>query len=100
MLLSVLSKLLTYVSTEFVVRYFGEIMQKIIEKDIEKCRQLAQLFPKAAVIHGDGTDQDMLTEEGVQDAYAFVAMLSKLLTYVSTEFVVRYFGEIMQSSPI
>lgn len=47
---------------------------KIIEKDLERCRQLAQLFPKASVIHGDGTDQDMLAEEGIKDADAFVAI--------------------------
>lgn len=47
---------------------------KIIEKNLERCRQLAQLFPKAAVIHGDGTDQDMLAEEGIRDADAFVAI--------------------------
>lgn len=47
---------------------------KIIEKDINKCRQLAQLFPKASVIHGDGTDQDLLVEEGIRDADAFVAI--------------------------
>lgn len=47
---------------------------KIIEKDFERCKKLAQMFPKAAVIHGDGTDQDMLTEEGIRDADAFVAI--------------------------
>ena len=47
---------------------------KIIEKNLEKCRQLAQLFPKASVIHGDGTDQDMLAEEGIRDTDAFVAI--------------------------
>lgn len=47
---------------------------KIIEKNLDKCRQLAQLFPKASVIHGDGTDQDMLLEEGIRDVDAFVAI--------------------------
>ncbi len=47
---------------------------KIIEKDLERCKQLAQMFPKASVIHGDGTDQDMLVEEGMRDADAFVAV--------------------------
>lgn len=47
---------------------------KIIEQDLEQCRRLAQMFPKASVIHGDGTDQDMLVEEGMRDADAFVAV--------------------------
>lgn len=47
---------------------------KIIEKDFERCKQLAQLFPKAAVINADGTDQDTLVEEGIGEADAFVAV--------------------------
>lgn len=47
---------------------------KIIEKDLERCKQLAQLFPKAAVINADGTDQDTLVEEGIGEADAFVAV--------------------------
>ncbi len=30
---------------------------KIIEKDRERCMKMAELLPKAIVIHGDGTDQ-------------------------------------------
>lgn len=47
---------------------------KIIEKDLERCKMLAELFPKAAVINADGTDQDALVEEGLRDADAFVAI--------------------------
>lgn len=47
---------------------------KIIEKDLDRCKQLAQLFPKAAVINADGTDQDTLVEEGIGEADAFVAV--------------------------
>lgn len=47
---------------------------KIIEKDLDNCRRLAEIFPKASVIHGDGTDQDLLAEEGIRDADAFVAV--------------------------
>lgn len=47
---------------------------KIIEKDLDRCKQLAQLFPKAAVINADGTDQDTLGEEGIGEADAFVAV--------------------------
>lgn len=47
---------------------------KIIEKDYDRCRELAELLPKATIIHGDGTDQDLLSEEGVRDADSFVAI--------------------------
>lgn len=47
---------------------------KIIEKDYNRCKKLAELFPKATVIYGDGTDQDLLQEEGVREADAFMAI--------------------------
>lgn len=47
---------------------------KIIEQDHDTCEKMAQMFPKASVIHGDGTDQDLLIEEGIRDADAFVAI--------------------------
>ncbi len=47
---------------------------KIIEKDISRSNRIAKLLPKAIVISGDGTDQDLLMEEGVMDADAFVAL--------------------------
>lgn len=47
---------------------------KIIEKDQERCDKLAELLPKAIVIWGDGTDQDLLIEEGVLDVDGFVAL--------------------------
>ena len=47
---------------------------KIIEKNLDRCKQLAQIFPKAAVINADGTDQDTLVEEGIRETDAFVAV--------------------------
>ena len=47
---------------------------KIIEKSFDRCTQLCDLLPKATIINGDGTDQDLLQEEGVSDIDAFVAL--------------------------
>ncbi len=47
---------------------------KIIEKDRERCMKMAELLPKAIVIHGDGTDQELLAEEGIRQVDAFVAL--------------------------
>lgn len=47
---------------------------KIIENNFEKCKELAEAFPKATVIHGDGTEQELLSEEGISDVDAFIAM--------------------------
>lgn len=47
---------------------------KLIDKDEERCMILSEAFPKATVIHGDGTDQDILQEEGIDSVDAFVAL--------------------------
>lgn len=47
---------------------------KIIEKDQERSIKMAELLPKAIIIHGDGTDQELLMEEGVLHVDAFVSL--------------------------
>ena len=50
------------------------IHPKIIDMDEARCRHLSEMFPKALIIHGDGTDQELLREEGLASADAFVAL--------------------------
>ena len=47
---------------------------KIIEKDRDLCKVLSEKVPNALIINDDGTDMDVLKEEGIQDADAFVAV--------------------------
>lgn len=47
---------------------------KIIESNRERCEQLSVLLPKAVIINGDGTDEDLLTEEGLPYAESFVPL--------------------------
>lgn len=49
---------------------------KIIEKDAERCEWLCEQLPKATIIHGDASDHDLLMEEEVGEADAFVALTS------------------------
>ena len=51
-----------------------EMNIKIIEKDRELCNLLSETVPNALIIYVDGTDMDILKEEGIQDADAFVAV--------------------------
>lgn len=46
----------------------------IIEKSKERCEELGELVPKAVVIHGDGSNQELLMEEGLDSVDAFVAL--------------------------
>lgn len=47
---------------------------KIIEKDQARCEQLSDALPKAHIIFGDGSDRDVLEEEGIQEVDALVAL--------------------------
>lgn len=46
----------------------------IIEKKPERCVELSNLLPKSVIINGDGTEQEVLLEEGLRDTDAFVAL--------------------------
>ncbi|MBR6451972.1 MAG: Trk system potassium transporter TrkA [Lachnospiraceae bacterium] len=39
---------------------------KIIERDFGVCQKLSELLPKAMIINGDGTDQQLLLDEGIE----------------------------------
>jgi len=47
---------------------------KIIEKNEERCEELSDYFPRATIIHGDATDHELLLEEGIRSADAFVSI--------------------------
>ena len=50
------------------------ISVKIIDKDFDRCEELSVLLPKAVIIHGNGSDQEVLLEEGLLETDAFVAL--------------------------
>lgn len=50
------------------------ISVKIIESDRERCEELSILLPKAIIINGDGTDEELLKEEGIEYAESFVPL--------------------------
>ncbi len=57
-------------------QYAPDYMQiKIIENDMNRCNRLAELLDdRTMIINGDGRDMDLLTEEGVKNTEAFVAL--------------------------
>ncbi len=50
---------------------------KVVEKGEERCRTLAEEFPHSLVIHGDGTDPELLNEERMASSDAFVALTDR-----------------------
>lgn len=47
---------------------------RIIDSDLARCQEISERLPDALVIHGDAADSDLLAEEGMQEADAFVAL--------------------------
>ena len=47
---------------------------KIIETNAKRCEELSQLLPEATILHGDGTDQRLLLEEGIEHMDAIAAL--------------------------
>lgn len=50
------------------------ISVKIIERDKLNCERLSIKLPKAIVINGDGTDPDILKEEGIERVQSFIPL--------------------------
>lgn len=47
---------------------------KIVEKNAARCDELCELLPHATIIHGDGSDIELLESEGLEGVHAFVAV--------------------------
>ncbi len=47
---------------------------KIIEMDYDRCEYLCEMLPDAVVIYGDGTDRELLQEEGLEKTDALVCL--------------------------
>lgn len=65
------SKIALYLATDLLKSRFDV---KIIEKDYERCLELSQMLPNASIICGDGTDQNLLYEEGINDTDAIISL--------------------------
>ncbi|MDO5813615.1 MAG: Trk system potassium transporter TrkA [Bacillota bacterium] len=50
------------------------IKVKIIEKDKNRCQVLAEKLPYVTIIHGDGSDDELLNEEGIENCDAVLAL--------------------------
>ena len=52
----------------------GGVRVKIVEKNMKRCESLCDLLPKATIVYGDGTDKDLLLEEGIAKYESFAAL--------------------------
>ena len=65
---------------------------KIVEQKMERCRQLSELFPHATIIHGDGTDQDLLEVENLASSDAFIAITDRDEDNLITALYAKHLG--------
>ena len=63
-------------SSVYLTRMLQEngISVTVVERDRERCDQLCDLIPEAHVVCGDATNSDVLQEDGLSSADAFVAL--------------------------
>lgn len=52
----------------------SDIAVKVIEKDMKTCEEMCTTLPDVTVINGDAVDQEILLEEGLENADGFVAL--------------------------
>ena len=65
------SKAAYYLAQELI---HSGVEVKIIEQSRERCDELSVLLPKAIIINGDGTEEGLLKEEGIERADSFVPL--------------------------
>ena len=53
-----------------------KISTRLVDRDPARCEELAEALDRVIVIHGDGTDRDLLLEENVKNADFLVALTS------------------------
>ena len=72
---------ITYYLAELLNRYTIKTNIKIIEKDMEKCEaleeELSAINRRCLIIHGDGTNEDVLTDEDIGQTDAFICLTDR-----------------------
>ena len=56
-----------------VKKDFGNVSLRLIDSDPEKCAKLAKELGEALVLNCDGIDKKVLSDEGIEDADAYIA---------------------------
>ncbi|MEJ2721332.1 MAG: Trk system potassium transporter TrkA, partial [bacterium] len=73
---------------QFIVAALGKTANiTIIESSEERSEEVAEVLPHALVIHGDGTDIDLLATEGIVDMDAFISVTGDDETNIITTLV-------------
>ncbi len=70
----------------------GKFNVKLLEIDKDRSFELADLLDKTLVVNADGTDIDVLIEEGIKNMDAFIAVTGNSETNILTSTIAKKFG--------
>ena len=70
----------------------GVQIQNNRESDLDICRKLPQKCPDCEIIHGDASDIDLLSDIGIADMDAFVALTASSETNIFTCLTAKELG--------
>jgi trk system potassium uptake protein len=70
----------------------NDVAIKLVESNHEVSQKLADDFPKALVIEGDGTDIDLLATEGIMDMDVFIAVTNDEETNIISCLMAKHLG--------
>jgi len=65
---------------------------KLIDQNEQKCRVASEQLSNALVLHGDGTDADLLGSEGVREMGGFVSVSNEEESNIMACLLARYHG--------
>jgi trk system potassium uptake protein TrkA len=65
---------------------------KLVEKDKDKSYELAELLPETLIVNGDGSDVELLKEEGIKEMDAFVAVTGNSETNIISCLLAKNLG--------
>ncbi len=65
---------------------------KVFERNSQRCNQISTILEKSIVIHADGTDEAILTEENIQGVGAFLALMGDDENNIMASLLARKLG--------
>ncbi|MDY6906527.1 MAG: Trk system potassium transporter TrkA [Thermodesulfobacteriota bacterium] len=81
------------VGTRLGIRFEkSDIKAKIVEKDADRCVRLAERMSKTLVLHGDGSDQDLLKEESIAGMDVVVSLTNDEQTNILVSLLAKRLG--------
>jgi trk system potassium uptake protein TrkA len=76
---------------QFIARSLAKNVNiKIVESNVEKSEEIANVLPDTLIIQGDGTDIDLMAVEGLMDMDAFIAVTGDDETNIISTLLARH----------